>query len=124
MSGLGATAISGILADNPELAARVRYTAECGEVGALVGEVKTALCTGLEQVHVYTDQGLYSGADGFVRYSLDAEPKEWARNNAIAGQVIELLLYGETVWRRVRVSGRRAMAGAVRLNVSAEFDQK
>jgi len=122
MADLGETAITAILTAQPTLAAQVRYTASTGTTAALVGAVATALCTGLEHVRAQTDQGLYNGADGIVRYAANLEPAAWKADNALCGQVVEVLLYGETTWRRVRVMTRREMAGGVRLNVAAEFD--
>jgi len=84
--------------------------------------VAVALCTGLEHIRAATDQGLYTGAGGVVRYKAADEPAAWKADNALCGQVVEVLLYGETAWRRVRVQGRREMLGGVRLNVEAEFD--
>ena len=124
MSLAGEIVIDGILAAKPELAAQVRYTADTGETTALIGAVEAALCTGLDHVRMTTEQGLYNGADGLVRYKASNEPAAWALNDAICGQVIELKLYGATTWLRVRVTGRRAMAGGVRLNVSAEFAER
>ena len=122
MSLPGEQVIDGILAAEPSLAAQVRYTAETGTTEALLGAVTTALCTGLENTRAQTDEGLYVGADGQVRYKASLEPTAWKANNAICGQVVEVLLYGETEWRRVRVVTRREMAGAVRLSVTAEYD--
>jgi hypothetical protein len=124
MSEPGAMMIDAILKAQPSLAAQVRYTAGTGNTADLTGSVATALCTGLEHMRAQTDQGLYNGADGLVRYKASDEPAAWKADNALCGQVVEVLLYGETAWRRVRVMGRRAMAGAVRLKVVAEFDAK
>jgi len=124
MSDDGATMIDDMLAMQPNLATQVRYTTETGTNGDLVGSVATALSTGLEHVRAQTDQGLYNGADGIVRYKASDEPAAWKADNAICGQVIEVLLYGETIWVRVRVQGRRPIDGAVRLNVTAEFNAR
>jgi hypothetical protein len=117
----GATVLSAVASAFPHHAAQVRYTADTGATDALVGAVASAFCTGLERVRAHTEQGLYNSADGIVRYALADEPAAWGVADAIVGQVVEVLLYGETTWRRVRVNGRHAPAGMVRLNVNAEF---
>ena len=124
MSLPGEQVIDGILAAQPSLATQIRYTPDMGNTEALNGAITIALSTGLDHTRAQTDQGLYVGADGQVRYKASLEPTGWKLNNAICGQVVEVLLYGETVWRRVRVTGRRAMDGGVRLNVSAEFAER
>lgn len=121
MSGLGADAIDAILEGMPTLATQIRYTVATGTNSELVGIVTGGLSTGLEHARVQTDQGLYNGADGIVRYKTSDEPAAWSADNALCGQVVEILLYGQTAWKRVRVHGRREMDGGVRLNVSAEF---
>jgi len=108
----------------PSIGVRVRYA---GTNNAnLTGEISNAICTGLQRVHTVTEEGLVDSADGVIRYQSSLEPASWGvqlddQSSAINGQMVEILFYGETSWRRCRVIGRKSLAGIVRLNLEAEF---
>lgn len=121
---LGETAVDLVAEAQPELVSQARYTTGANGTGsnaALVGSIATVICTGLDHTRAQTDQGLYNGADGILRFKTEDEPAAWKTNDAIVGQVIEVLLYGATVWVKVRVMTRRVSLGATRLNVVAEY---
>ena len=98
----------------------IRYA---GDNDDLNGTVEDAMCTGVEALRAITEQGIYAGKDGTVRYAKEDEPTAWATNQAILGQVVEVQLPGETEWSKLRVSHRLVIAGAVRLTVTGEFDE-
>jgi len=116
---MGADILSAMMTDLPEQTAQVRYA---GTDAALAGTVAAAFCTGLDRQQDATEQGLVLAASGNVRYLASAEPAAWA--SAIQGKPIEILFYGATEWTRARVHGRMPMAGAVRLTVTAEFENQ
>jgi hypothetical protein len=117
----GATMVELRKASMPSMVVTAAYA---GNDAALTGSVE-AFSTGVERARVVTDQGLIDGADGNVRYVLADEPAGWRAptgggNVAINGQVLALT-FADGSQQRVRVRTRRAMAGAVRLGVDAEF---
>jgi len=112
--------ITSLLASQPELAAQTRYA---GKDNSLRGTIASALCTGLERTGTTSEQGLYQAIQGNIRYALTSEPTKWKDNNAIVGQPIEILLYGETIWKRARVLSRSESLGMVRLSLDAEFSE-
>jgi hypothetical protein len=114
---IGVTAITYLKATFPSNVATVRYA---GQNGSLDGSVE-AFCAGIERTRAQTEEGLYNGADASIRYLSSAEPTAWA--NAINGQVIELQFADTDEWIRLRVTNRKALQGAVRLNVTAEFEE-
>lgn len=116
----GAEMITSLLASQPELAAQTRYA---GKDNSLRGTIASALCTGLERTGTTSEQGLYQAIQGNIRYALTSEPTKWKDNNAIVGQPIEILLYGETIWKRARVLSRSESLGMVRLSLDAEFSE-
>ena len=123
MSGIGATGIAAILAAQPSLAASVRHI---GNDPALAGVVNTALCAGIEQARTQTQQGMLTGADGAVRYAVENEPATWKRTAAhgqaaIVGQRVHVTIAGDTNPFACRVTARKELLGAVRLNLQAEF---
>ena len=125
MSNLGATLIDSLRASIPDARASVRYT---GNAPELAGNVETALCTGLDQQRAQTGEGMITGSDGAVRYKLADEPRPWRadgyRGHApIVGQVVTVTLNDGTSIK-CRVDVRRETAGAVRLNVSAQYGER
>ena len=89
---------------------------------SVIFRIPDDLATGLDRQQDATEQGLVLAASGNVRYLASAEPAAWA--SAIQGKPIEILFYGATEWTRARVHGRMPMAGAVRLTVTAEFENQ
>lgn len=123
MSDIGATIIDSLRSALPDANAQVRYA---GENDDLNGTVEEAVCTGIERTGTTSEQGSYDITTGTVRFKKSLEPTAWGTDIAIIGQMVEVLLAGETDWDeavRVRVNNRLVMAGAVRLTVIGEFDE-
>jgi len=104
----------------PDNVVAIRYA---GENADLTGTVTDAFSTGVEALRAITEQGMYNGQDGIVRYAQSDEPTAWATDHAIVGQVVEVQLPGDEDWSRLRVARRLVMAGAVRLNLTSEFEE-
>ena len=121
MADIAATIISALrTAMGADVTVAIRYA---GDNADLTGTISDAMCTGVEALRAVTEQGLYSGQDGMVRYAKADEPTAWATDQAILGQVVEVQLPGETEWSRLRVARRLVMAGAVRLTLTSEFEE-
>lgn len=108
----------------PELLAQVRYA---GADTALAGTISTAVSTGNEHSKAVTDQGTIDTFAATIRYSSALEPATWkapagTQAYAIEGQPVEVKFPGDTAWTRCRVRNRFAIAGMVRLNIVAEFE--
>lgn len=120
---IGATAIAALKTAFPESVVTVRYA---GNNAALAGTISSAFSAGVERIRASTDEGIIDGADGNVRYATSDEPQGWATDTngqpAITGQVIEVKFYGESNWVRFRVTSRKPLEGAARLNIVAEFE--
>jgi hypothetical protein len=118
----GATLISALLAAHPQLVASARYH---GDTPALSGQVNNAfLAGGPERERVSTEEGMVNSAVGVVRYLTSAEPAGWS-SGAIIGQKVKVLYYGMSDWTVAdvyRVTGRKEVAGAVRLTLMAEYE--
>jgi len=104
-----------------------------GETDSLNGSVEEAITAGVEHLRQHTEQGNPLAVDGDVRYKLTDEPEAWNQDEdgnrypTIIGQTIEVLFPGDTDWTTealtLRVFGRVASAGAVRLRVRGEFEE-
>ena len=114
---IGVTAITYLKATFPDNVADVRYS---GNDTDLTGNVE-AFCAGIERARAVTEEGLLNGADATIRYLTTDEPDGWAAG--IHGQVIELRFDDADEWTRLRVTNRKDLQGAVRLNVTAEFEE-
>ena len=91
------------------------------------GSVDDATCTGVERMQMQSEEGLYDGAEGIIRYKLSDEPESWRTKTdnsmGIVGQSVEVKLPNDEDWDealKVRVTNRHMMGGAVRLNVIGE----
>lgn len=115
----------GRLAVTPELLAQLRYA---GTNTSLAGTITSALSTGNEHSLAITDQGTIDTYSATIRYSSAREPAAWKQPSgsqayAIEGEPVEVLFPGESVWTRCRVRNRFSIAGMVRLNIVAEFEE-
>ena len=121
MADIGKTILDAcIAAMGADVTVDIRYA---GDNADLDGTVTDAMSTGVEMLRAITEEGMYSGKTGVVRYAKEDEPTAWATNQAILGQVVEVTLPGETEWSKLRVAGRMVMAGAVRLTLTSEFEE-
>jgi len=117
---LGAMVIEAILAAIPDADAEVSYG---GTNADLVGTITDAIATGIEYTR-FVEDGTHNGAEGIIRYAEADEPDAWAEDNAIMGELLVVTMPGAVDTSLVRVAGRMIMAGGVRLNVAAEFEEQ
>ena len=136
MSNLGAQLIDSVRGAVEDTNAQVRYA---GNDTSLAGTIEEAICTGLERQERNSEQGQYRAIAGSVRFKKSLEPAAWGKISKdddegekveipIIGDLVEILLPGDTSWDedspiKARVNNRLVMAGAVRLDVVAEFEE-
>lgn len=114
--GLGEESVEHAMTTWPGRVVAVRYA---GDNDALTGTIASAFCAGIDAARMVTEEGIYSGAAGSVRYKTADEPTGWAAG--INGQAIEIQYSGGS-WIRLRVRGHRECEGATRLDVAAEYE--
>ena len=136
-SNLAATALDAIRTMIPDTNAQIQYA---GDNDALDGTIAEAICVSVENMRAMSEQGNYNSKECIVRYKLADEPDEWGikldgdettpgtgkTNPAIMGDLIDVLLPGDTEWDdavRARVQNRIVMAGMVRLNLIGEHEE-
>ena len=106
----GADNIDAMLSELTDAVSTVVYAGET---------ISTAICTGVARTRDRDEQGMLNFASGQVRYKAADEPAAWG-GDAVIGKVVTLTIAGGTE-QAVRVAGRIAVAGAVRLDVEAEL---
>lgn len=124
MTDFGDTLIDAITTAIPDsTSAQIRYA---GDNTTLDGTISTAICTGIEESNLATEQGMYAGKAGIVRYKQSDEPSAWFADQqpVIIGELVEVLLPGETDnWTKCRVANRLAQSGMIRLDVEAPYQE-
>jgi len=80
--------------------------------------ITRAVCTGIDFASDPTEMGLTMQSGGTVRYLRADEPSR----RASEGDIIEIKMAHMTKYQAVRVTLRRDIGGAVRLEVSGEFE--
>jgi hypothetical protein len=136
-TNLGETVLDAVRGLVPDTQGQVRYA---GKDERLNGTVSEAVVTGLDRGRSDTEQGEYKAIEeGSARYKKAKEPEAWGiigKINGkgkeveipIIGDLVEVLLPGDTSFDdgspvKARVSNRVVMAGAVRLDLIAEFQE-
>jgi len=113
MAGLGETLVGSLYATLPDARASVAYDGET---------VAQAVCVGINEAWQDTEQGAALANVATVRYAEAHEPAAWG-GRAIIGKVVAVTLAGGDEYR-ARVMGRALVMGAVRLTISAEYEQQ
>jgi len=84
--------------------------------GAKGWEITSAWSSGFVKNHANTDQGLIDLVQGSVRYLVSEETTEIEISH-----VIEAKPDGATEWIKMRVAGRKVVAGEVQLFMGSEY---
>ncbi len=107
---LGATAFNALYATLTDAQCKVRLRNR--------DVIVKAVCTGIDFASNSSESGIVMQSGGTVRYLRADEPSQ----RASEGDVVEVKMAHMTKYQAVRVTLRHDIGGAVRLEVSGEFE--